>query len=98
VRLGGGVSPQQSVLLDDDRLSWAWEAVDAEGWHDPEHKWPLILALLDAAASEHEVASSQRARSKPSCRCTGATSSIASRATRTNAKLQAALAGERQAC
>jgi hypothetical protein len=39
----------------DEGLFWAWEAVDAEGWHDPEHKWQLILALLDAAASEHEV-------------------------------------------
>jgi hypothetical protein len=39
----------------DDRLFWAWEAVDAEGWHDRERKWSLILALLDAAANDHEV-------------------------------------------
>lgn len=39
----------------DDALVWAWEAVDADGWHDPERKWPLILSLLDAAANEFEI-------------------------------------------
>jgi hypothetical protein len=31
------------------RLFWAWEEVNAEGWHDAEAKWPQILALLGAA-------------------------------------------------
>lgn len=39
----------------DESLFWAWETVDAEGWHDPEHKWPLILALLASAANDHEI-------------------------------------------
>jgi hypothetical protein len=29
--------------------------VEAEGWHDPQLKWPLILRLLDTVADDSEV-------------------------------------------
>ena len=39
----------------DENLLFAWQAVEAEGWHDPQAKWPLILRLLDTAADDSEV-------------------------------------------
>jgi hypothetical protein len=39
----------------DENLFWAWQAVEAEGWHDPQLKWSLILRLLETAAADSEV-------------------------------------------
>jgi hypothetical protein len=38
-----------------DDLSWAWDEVEANGWHDPETKWPLILALLIGATDARQI-------------------------------------------
>lgn len=39
----------------DPELSWAWDKVDAEGWHDPEAKWDVILQLVGLAESDVEL-------------------------------------------
>ncbi len=40
---------------DDESLSWAWDQVDAEGFHDPIEKWRQILALLAAAPDDWQI-------------------------------------------
>lgn len=37
-------------------LTWAWDALDAEGFHDPQTKWEQILETLRQARSPGEVA------------------------------------------
>ena len=41
----------------DDGLAWAWDMVDADGFHDPETKWLQILEIVRQATTDDELGS-----------------------------------------